>query len=48
MDAVEGFKLAEVTREHVVGNFYAPMFFLIMNLDAGGNCQRISKRKSKR
>ena len=36
MDAVEGFKLAEVTRQQVVGNFYAPMFFLIMNLDAWG------------
>jgi TRAP-type C4-dicarboxylate transport system substrate-binding protein len=34
MDAVEGFKLAEVTRQHIVGNFYAPMFFLVMNLDA--------------
>lgn len=36
MDAVEGFKLAEVTRQQVVGNFYAPMFFLVMNQDAWG------------
>ena len=36
MDAVEGFKLAEVTRQQIVGNFYAPMFFLVMNLDSWG------------
>ena len=34
MDAVDGFKLAEVTRQQIVGNFYAPMFFLVMNQES--------------